>query len=292
MKKRLSERTDFANSLILSADYMSNPGMNGECELGVRWLKDKTEIWQWCDGVASEAFSTLPKNATARQIIAATINDDRYPSSVNLRRISVTGDRPPLGDFLCLLWADDESHRRALSLMTKFNDSALASIAELHQEGLLCDDAIGAFLGAWNFLDESGIDAEEVSPDLSTSDFSASGILNAFKNDCLKIERRAEDARIAREAALKPYAAEIQNVCAAWNVTRPPTPPRTGRYPPPNPPNILKYLEMYALREGSLPTGVHNIPGGRGYMGRQDPGATVDFDELRGIPSKNRPLIE
>lgn len=49
MSKRLSERADFKGALILVADYSSNPGINGLCGPAVRWLKSKTEIWQWID---------------------------------------------------------------------------------------------------------------------------------------------------------------------------------------------------------------------------------------------------
>lgn len=281
MAKRLSDRADFKEAIILNSQYTSISGENSECEFGVRWLKSKTEIWQWNDEWGSEVFTTLDKNASRNEIIDAVVDDERYFSSVDLNMISVYGDKPPLGELLCLLWADDESQRRALKLMNRLSDNTLIRIAAANKGALLSDKVLNSFFNVWKYLDENDADIDELSVEIELKDVTSSGILEAFKEELIEINKKNNEKDQAREVKLRPFIDDIRRINAQWIAEQPPSPSNLSRYPRPYIPNLLDYLEFYVLREGMLPSGIHAIPSQMVFVAEISSKVMVDFDQFQ-----------
>lgn len=282
MELRLSERTDFKDALILAADYMSNPAMNGECELGVRWLDSGVEVWEWVDELGAEVVTTFPKESTTREIIGPLLNDDRYPAAVSLHGISMIGDRPPLGQLLSLLWADSEFHKKAIGLLLRLGDDDLVGLSMCDGDGLLNADLLQALQTVSEFLYENDVELDGLPDQIHLAELSPRGLTAAFTQAGVKVQQDADEALAEKQRALAPFQAEIRSICGAWESrVQQQRQASNQKYPPATSGRLTRFLEEAVLRTKAMPTGVHVVPGGRGWMGRSEPAITVDIDELR-----------
>lgn len=281
MELRLSERGDFNDALILSADYMSNPAMNGECELGIRWLDSGIEIWEWVDELGAEEITRYPRDTTLRKIMGPLLADDRYPAAVSLHGIGLIGDRPPLGQLLSLLWADGEFHKKAIGLLLRLCDDDLFALSQSDGDGLLSADLLRALQTISEFLYESDIELDDLPDEIHLAELSPHGLTDAFKQAGVKVQQDADEAIAEKQRALAPFKDEIRSICGAWESMVQIQRQASGqKYPPLTSARLTQYLETAVLTNSEIPRGVHVIPGGRGWMGRTEPPVTVDIDEL------------
>jgi len=276
-----SKRPEFSEALILSAVYAGSPGSNGNCELAVRWHQDSVQLWEWVDDLGLEQRQEWPKSATYVTIVGDVLADEAIPAAVLLHKIAIIRDRPPLGELLAFVYADEEPNRGIAELLLQLPESVLIELAT-ERHGLRARRLIDTLSSVLEKAAELGVDIDSLDVQLHQGGGNLLERLEIALRGVIARAALAEyRARQAREQKLRPFRADIKRICERWSRGKP-----WGRYPGGStaiPPagyiRLHSYLEQYVLIHGVLPTGVHEIPGGPDGL-RTSAGLTVDFDKL------------
>ena len=276
-----SKRPEFSDALILSAVYSGSPGSVGHCELAVRWNQDSVQLWEWVDALGLEKRHKWPKSATYLTMVDDVLADEAIPAAVSLHKIAIIRDRPPLGDLLAFVYADEEPNRGIAELLLQLPESVLVRLAT-ERHGLRSRRLIDTLSGIFEKAMEHGVDIDSLDVQLQQGGGNLLERLEtALRGAIARVALAEYRSRQAREQKLRPFRADIKRICERWSRGKP-----WGRYPGGStaiPPagyiRLHSYLEHYVLIHGVLPTGVHEIPGGPDGL-RTSAGLTVDFDKL------------
>jgi len=133
-RKPLSERNDFAPAVILSAEWSSNPGANGVCELGIRLKRNRTEFWNWArdwgDPYAMcECASVIDRKTEWRDWIREIASNELFASTVDSLNTTWKGVNDEIGELISYAWCADEDVREATWLLTKLDDESIKGLS-------------------------------------------------------------------------------------------------------------------------------------------------------------------
>ena len=276
-----SKRPEFSEALILSAVYSGSPGSAGHCELAVRWGQDSVQMWEWVDELGLEQRHEWPKSATYLTVVSDALADETIPAAVSLHRIAIIRDRPPLGDLLAFVYADEEPNREIAELLLQLPESVLLRLAT-ERRGLRSRRLIDTLSPIIEKAMEHGVDIDSLDVQLQQGGGNLLERLEtALRGAIARVALAEYRARQSREQKLRPFRADINRICERWSRGK-----SWGRYPESStaiPPagyiRLHSYLEEHVLVHGVLPTGVHEISAGPDGL-RRSAELTIDFDML------------
>ncbi len=270
MNPRLSERNEFADSLILRSEHTTKPNHVDACELAVKLCGPTVQLWQSTGEDSGLSLEIAGNNPSAQEIVTAVLRSENVFASIEPGRITILRDRPPLGELLTLAWSDKDRHRTAAWALLKLRPE---SLSQLQKHNSLCDSEI---IDVCNEMSE---DLDDMSDGLALDDVSISGLRWAFRR-AVAVHRFDG---IERARRLAPYEVEIGKLIAAWAKDKPRQRyPTGGHLPPQGVAQLSRYLKEFVVQHQALPAGTHSIPAGRDVMGSRGQAFSVDFDQLKG----------
>jgi hypothetical protein len=273
--KKLSERKAFASGIVLSGNYMSNPGVNGECELAILQKTTKTEIWSWGDEWGGECLVVLPPQSTWRDWVATVAKDERFASTVIVEEVVWRGVSDEIGGLLAWAWCEDEDVRCAIEIILKLDEQSINGLARNWSS------AIPFAANLWREMYEEDVVPYDLPDRIALTRKTASGLEAEIRAVVKAIIDKRERAEQERRDKLAPFSESIERIMSNWQKTHPNAYlPKLGTVPNPTVSLVRSYMEDYVVQQGSVPTGKHTIPGGKGWMGRVVASFEVDFSEL------------
>lgn len=285
--KKLSEKKQFSNSLILNWEYSSNPFMNGETELAVLFLKSKIQIWSWTEDY-SESIAEFPIKASWRDIVDYALNDETFVSSVSLGHIEFLNDIPPFGQMLGFAVTESDEDKSCARLLLKLSDDDLLRLEKC--TGSLYDDSLLSFLtNLLVKLDDEGIDIDDIPTPMLKKNFNYEDLESAFQlsiESAIKaqedIQKQIELEKAETAIKLKPFDSQITLFVNSWKAKH-----TMSRYPGTSSTCYMRlgramaYITNHIVQNNEFPSGKHLIPAGQDCFGTKGPEYELDFEAYK-----------
>lgn len=286
--KALSKLPSFRDALVVSAVYSSAPGMSGWCELGIRWRKTQTEVWNWCDDIGSECVLKLPPNLGHQELVEALAGHELIEAAVNPFKVTVHDDKPPLGKLIALLWASEFD--------TKSDAVMLASLPWDYLQALHTSGVDIGSRATHDLLTEirkeivdSNLDLEDVLPIDAPNGTTLADIQGAIRTSIARAvkeqhqaERESQRQREVIDATLAPFRDEIERIYDNYRkIEHPRRYPGGGPLPPKGFGQLKRFLENFISQHGQMPSGVHEIPEGSDIFNARSEAFEFDFEAMQ-----------
>jgi hypothetical protein len=286
--KPISQRKRFDSAIVLRSFCMANPCSNGFAELAIRSTSRYVEIWAWIDEYPPECSVKLHRKTTWREALAVFPGDEMLSTPISLSEVTWRGCPDYQGQLFSAAWKDDYNLQRAAVLLTKFDDSTLERLAKHWPKHL---HAALPFLAT---IDETEIELSDIregihldKADLKQLKEALHAELRPFIEKHKAKERAAEEAAKAwnekRERAFSLFRVEMANLLDRWVQANPCHRTPSGEaITHPDYSQLRTFIEFYVTENQELPTGVHQIEGGRygRYKTEKRDSFLVDFDAL------------
>ncbi len=280
-RKPLSAQRKFETSIILSAEYMSNPSVNGYCEFAIRRTRSHVELWNWEDEWGGECVVKLSPDSTWRDVVVAMIQNDTCSASINPQSVNVRGISKSVGQILSLAWSSEDSDHTAAEIFSRIDEPSLDRLAKTRQ-GLFDSSLAGALGELVKTLRERDFEFSDLPQLIELKEPTAKSLTHDVLSIADDLIEKAEAARQERETALQPFLAYITAFIDSWIKDHPYTRyPGGGRVPPVGLHLLKNYLEDYVVAHKHVPVGIHIIAGGKDSLGR-----TVQPFEISFPPSE------
>jgi hypothetical protein len=279
----ISQKKRFGAALVVTAPYMSNPGINGSAELAIRNTSRNLQIWSWDDQNPAECVEKLPAWATWRDALRVIAHNEMLNAPIVFSEVTWRGSPIYQCQLFAAAWIDSYDLNSAALLLSKFDDSTLENLSKHWPNHLY------AAVEVANLLRDEEVEESDIPDDIHLDQTEITSMTAALQAEIGRLvdERSAENLEFeelerVRAAALEPFKDAIDRMVTRWIKDHPyirgggmSVPPVGLRY-------LKKHIEAFVIDHHRLPRGIRQVRGGGpDGLGRMCGGFSVDFDALQ-----------